>query len=126
MKKTQKKLLLLFGIFAVCEIAYQFALYLEKTYYPTTPATVFVLLFVLAVLFVTYIVLARGDAKELYSPDDLDKTIPYSERVDMCDRINRNKAKAKKLLFFIIPLSFVLMLDFFTMFVLEPLLAQLA
>lgn len=126
MKKTQKKLLVLFGIFALCELVYQIALYLEEMYYPSTPVTVFVLMAVLAVLFVAYIVLVRGDAREMYSPDDLDNAIPYSERVDMCYKINRNKVKAKKLLFFIIPLALVLMLDFFNMFILEPMLAQIA
>lgn len=126
MKKTQKKLLLLFGIFALCELVYQIALYFEEMYYPSTPITVFVLMAVLAVLFVAYIVLARGDAREMYSPDDLDSAIPYAKRVDMCDKINRNKVKAKKLLFFVIPLALVLMLDFFTMFVVVPMLAQIA
>lgn len=125
MKKAQKKLLLLLGIFALCEILYQAALYLEKTLYPQTPFTVFVLFFILLVLFVLYIVLGRGDVKNLCTPDELDSSIPYSERVDMCERINKNKERAKKLLFIILPLTVVLMIDFVNMFVLEPLLLTL-
>ncbi len=121
MNKNTKKLLILALNFLICEGIYQVALYCEEHYFPTTPVCFSVLLTLLGVLFIIYIVLTRGYPEKPHTPDMLRSSLPYDTRVQMCEKINNNKTKAKKLLYIIISLLFVLLVDGVVMFILPTL-----
>ncbi len=117
MNKNSKKLLTVALNFVVFEGIYQLALYFEEKYFPMTPVCFPILVTVTASLFLIYIVMTKGYPEKPHTPDMLRQTIPYDERVTMCEKINKNKEKAKKLLYFIIPLLFVTMIDVIMTFV---------
>lgn len=109
--KAWKRFLLLTGIFAVFEAIYQLFLYLERTYFPKTPVCILVLGAAVGGLLIAIIILNRGFDNKPVTTDTLDFTLSYEERVKLCEKINKNKKTAKKLMNVFIPLSFVFCID---------------
>ncbi len=116
MNPKLKKILTVMLNFTVLEIIYQLALYIENSQYTVTLSLCGAMT-VTGILFAVYIVMTKGYPEKPHTPDMLKCTIPYDERVKMCEKINIQKEKAKKLLFFIIPLLFVIMIDVIMVFV---------
>ncbi len=116
MNPKLKKLLIVMLNFTVLEFIYQLALYIENSKYTITLSFCGAMTAV-GILFAVYIVMTKGYPEKPHTPDMLKCTIPYEERVKMCEVINAQKEKAKKLLYFIIPLLFIIMIDALMVFV---------
>ena len=67
-------------------------------------------------LLIAVVILNRGFDNKPVSPDALDFTLPYEERVKLSEKINKNKKTAKMLMNFFIPLAFVFSLDLLDLF----------
>lgn len=116
-RRNGQKILIMLGLFVVFELVYQLILQLEKKLWPLYPVSIYVLSSIVAVLFITFFVMNRGDSPRMrYTSDDFDKTIPLSQREEMAQRYNAQKERAKILVYFIVPLSFVLAIDFIFIF----------
>ena len=109
--KAWQRFLPLLGLFTAFELIYQLFLYLERTYFPRTPVCTLVLGIVTGGLLIAVIVLNRGFDVKPVTPDQLDFTLSYEERVKKAERINKNKKLARILMNVFIPLAFVLSLD---------------
>ncbi len=115
-RKNGKKLLVIAGLFCVFELMYQGFLQLEKKYFPLFPVSIYVLTGILGALFITYLIMNRGNPKEKTTPEELSPKIPYDERVALCEKYNKRKEKSHVLIYFIVALSGVLALDFIVLF----------
>lgn len=109
--KAWQRFLLLLGLFAGFEALYQLFLYFERTYFPQTPVCILVLGAVVGGLLIAIIILNRGFDGKPVTPDTLDFTLPYEERVKRAEKINKNKKTAKALMNVFIPLAFVFSID---------------
>lgn len=115
-RNNGKKLLIMLGLFVLFELLYQGLLYAERVYFPLFPVSIYVLFTVLGVLFITYLIMNRGDPKSTVTPNELSSKYPYEKRVELCEKYNKRKEKSKILVYFIVPLSAVLALDFIMLF----------
>ena len=66
-----KKLLIMLGLFVLFELLYQGLLYAERVYFPLFPVSIYVLFTVLGLLFITYLIMNRGDPKSPVTPNEL-------------------------------------------------------
>ena len=110
MKAWQRSLLLL-GLFALFESVYQFFLYLERRYFPTTPVCTLVLGLIVSGLIIAVLILNRGFGGGTVRPEELDPSIPYGRREQLAQKANKRKKIAKTLMLVFIPLAFVFSLD---------------
>ena len=109
--KAWQRFLLMVGLFAGFEALYQLFLYLERTYFPKTPVCTLVLGALVGGLLIAIIILNRGFDSGEVSPDSLDVSLGYEERVKRAERINRGKKTAKTLMNVFVPLALVFSLD---------------
>lgn len=116
-RRNGKKMINILLLFVVFEVIYQVVLQLEKKFWPLYPMSVFVLFFIILVLFVIYLIMNRGEPNKKVTPEMLSPSLPHETRVIMAEKYNERKAKSAALVYFIVPLSFVLALDFIMLFV---------
>lgn len=115
-RKNGQKILILFGLFIVFEIIYQSVLQLEKRLWPLYPVSIYVLSAIVLVLFIIYFIMNKGQPRLRYAPDDFDESIPREQRQALAERYNTLKDRSKILVYFIVPLSFVLAIDYIFIF----------
>ena len=115
-KRNGRKLLIIAGLFCVFELIYQGFLQLEKRYFPLFPVSIYALSCILGALFIIYLIMNRGNPREKTVPEELSPKIPYSERVELCEKYNKRKEKSRVLIYFIVALAGVLALDFIVLF----------
>lgn len=115
-RKNGQKILILFGLFIVFEIIYQSVLQLEKRLWPLYPVSIYVLSAIVLVLFVIYFIMNKGQPRLRYTPDDFDESIPYEQRQALAEQYNALKDRSKILVYFIVPLSLVLAIDYIFIF----------
>ena len=115
-RKNGQKILILFGLFIVFEIIYQSVLQLEKRLWPLYPVSIYVLSAIVLVLFIIYFIMNKGQPRLRYAPDDFDESIPHEQRQALAERYNTLKDRSKILVYFIVPLSFVLAIDYIFIF----------
>ena len=114
--KAWQRFLLLLGLFIGFEAIYQVFLNLEKRYFPNTPVCILILGVIVGGLLIAVVILNRGFDNKPVTPDALDFTLSYEERVKLSEKINKNKKTAKMLMNFFIPLAFVFSLDLLDLF----------
>lgn len=115
-RRNGQKILILFGLFIVFEVIYQSVLQLEKRLWPLFPVSIYVLSAIVLVLFIIYFIMNKGQPRLRYTPDDFDRSIPTEQRQAMAEKYNTLKDRSKILVYFIIPLSFVLAVDYIFIF----------
>lgn len=115
-RRNGQKILILFGLFIVFEVIYQSVLLLEKRLWPLFPVSIYVLSAIVLVLFIIYFIMNKGQPRLRYAPDDFDESIPNEQRQAMAEKYNTLKDRSKILVYFIIPLSFVLAVDYIFIF----------
>lgn len=115
-RRNGQKILILFGLFIVFEVIYQSVLQLEKRLWPLFPVSIYVLSAIVLVLFIIYFIMNKGQIRLRYTPDDFDRSIPNEQRQAMAEKYNKLKDRSKILVYFIIPLSFVLAVDYIFIF----------
>ena len=111
-----KKLFLIIGLFVLFEGLYQWALYLERTYFPWFPVCIVVLFAIVGVLLITFMILNRGFERTVYTPEYFDASVPYEKRKELADKYNKNRERAKIVMIFFIPLAAVLLIDFIDLY----------
>ena len=116
-RKNGKKMLNILLLFLLFEGIYQLVLQLEKRFWPLYPVSIFVLFFIVLVLFIIYFIMNRGEPNKKATPESLDCTLPYAVRAEMAEKYNKAKEKSAVLVYFIVPLSLVLGIDFIMIFV---------
>ena len=109
--KAWQKILLILGLFAGFEALYQLLLYIERTCFPETPLCILLLGAVIGGLLTAMIILNRGFDGKPVTAETLDPALPYEERVNRAEKINKNKKTAKKLMIVFIPVAFVFCID---------------
>lgn len=117
-RNNGKKLIIMLVLFVIFELLYQGLLYAERKYFPLFPVSIYILSMLLGVLFIVYLIMNRGDPKSHVTPEELSSKYTYEQRVELCKKYNERKEKSKLLVYFIVPLSAVLALDFIMLFLL--------
>lgn len=115
-RRNGQKILILFGLFIVFEVIYQSVLQLETRLWPLFPVSIYVLSAIVLALFIIYFIMNKGQPRLRYAPDDFDRSIPNEQRQAMAEKYNKLKDRSKILVYFIIPLSFVLAVDYIFIF----------
>ena len=115
-RKNGQRILILFGLFIVFEIIYQSVLQLEKRLWPLYPVSIYILSAIVLALFIIYFIMNKGQPRLRYAPDDFDESIPREQRQALAEQYNTLKDRSKILVYFIVPLSFVLAIDYIFIF----------
>ena len=113
---NKKRLLTIFlstvAVFAVYEAILSFEAAKRMTFSPST----IVMCVVVTILTAAVIFLNHGFSKKDFTPDMLREDVAPEEAQEICDRLNSHRRLAKKLMMFLIPLMFALLLDVISLF----------
>ena len=113
---------ILFLLFTVFEALYQVLLWIERAAASPVPYGLLSYLAAALCLFLIYLFLNRGLSRAPVTEEMLSGALTRDQRSRMADQINRDKKRARTLLYFLLPIVLVLLLDFLDLFVLTPLL----
>lgn len=113
---NKKRLLTIFlstvAVFAVYEALLSFEAAKRMTFSPST----IVMCVAVTILTAAVIFLNHGFSKKDFTPDMLREDVAPEEAQSICDRLNSHRKIAKKLMMFLIPLMFALLLDVISLF----------
>ena len=124
-RRLFRRAAILFLLFTVFEALYQVLLWIERKEMSLIPAGLLLYLFAAIVLFLIYLFLNRGISRAPVTGEMLPGTLTRDQRNHLAERINRDKKRARTLLYFLLPIVLVLLLDFLDLFILTPLFSAI-
>lgn len=124
-RRLFRRAAILFLLFTVFEALYQVLLWIERDEVSLIPVGLLLYLFAAIVLFFIYLFLNRGLPCDPVSEEMLSGYLTRDQRIRLAERINRDKKRARILLYFLLPIVLVLLLDFLDLFVLTPLFSAM-
>ena len=124
-KALFRRAALLLLLFLLFELLYQGILLAERTYGASVPYGLLSYLAAAFLLLLFYLLLNHGLSREPVTEEMITGALEKAARIRMAHQINRDKKRARTLLYILLPIILVLFLDFLDLFVLTPLLSAI-